>query len=102
MTPTENDHQAIQDLIRENQRILAENNELLKKINRTNRITFWIRIIWILFIIGLPFVIYFYVIEPYFDALGSSFATFQAGLQEIPGWKQFWSALQGDSIGSGE
>jgi Trk-type K+ transport system membrane component len=102
MPPEKNDHQEMANLMRENQRLLAENNSLLKKIHRSNMITFWVRIAWILFIIGIPFILYFYVIEPYFDALGSSFTTFQAGLQEIPGWKQFYEAIKGEGITGGE
>ena len=95
-------HSEMQKLICENQKLLAENNKLLKKIHRNATWTFWIRIAWIFFIIGLPFVLYFYVIEPYFAALGSSFTTFQTGLQEIPGWKQFYDAVQGRGVGGGE
>ncbi len=97
---TENGEQLhqMQELIEENQRLLKENNLLLTKIRRNMVFSMWFRIFWFLFIIGLPFVLYFYVIQPYFDALGSSFGTFQSGLQEIPGWKQFWEALQGDGV----
>ena len=47
-----------------------------------------------MFLIGLPFAVYFYVLEPYFEALGSSYETFNAGIQEIPGWKQFYEAFE--------
>ena len=96
------DHEKIQRLLLENQKLMAENNEILKKLKRNSAISLWMKIIWFLFIIGLPFVIYFYVVQPYFDALGSSFGTFQEGLQEIPGWKQFWEALKGSGVSGGE
>lgn len=100
---TENgEHSEMKQLLLENQRLLAENNKLLKKVYRNAMITFWVRIAWFLFIIGLPFVLYFYVIEPYFDALGSSFTVFQDGLQEIPGWKQFYESLRGEGVTGGE
>ena len=102
MQPQNDDHKKMEEFLLENQRLLAENNELLKKIHRNAAVTLWIRIIWVVFIIGLPFVVYFYVVEPYFDALGSSFSTFQSGLQEIPGWKQFWEALKGHGVTGGE
>lgn len=93
---SENDmHQQLKVLVVENQRILAENNQLLKKMNRRSLLSLWFRIIWTLVLIGVPFVLYFYVIEPYFTSLGSSFETFQNGLQEVPGWKQFYQAIQG-------
>jgi hypothetical protein len=93
---TDNDsHQQLRKLMIENQRLLAENNQLLKKMNRRSILSFWFRIVWTLVLIGVPFVLYFYVIEPYFTSLGSSFETFQNGLQEVPGWKQFYQAIQG-------
>ncbi|MEM8895783.1 MAG: hypothetical protein AAGC88_14465 [Bacteroidota bacterium] len=98
MTPENNEHDQIKEILQENQKLLAENNRLLKKIHRNAMWTFWVRIVWFVFIIGLPFVLYFYIIEPYFAALGSSFEVFQAGLQEIPGWKQFYGTIQGETI----
>lgn len=95
MNPEHKEHDQIREILLENQKLMAENNRLLKKLHRNAMWTFWVRIAWFLFIIGLPFVLYFYIIQPYFSALGSSFETFQAGLQEIPGWKQFYEAVQG-------
>lgn len=95
MLPDRDEQQQIRELILENQRLLTENNQLLKKMNRRSVIGFWLRLAWFLFILGIPFVLYFYVIQPYFESLGSSFETFQQGLQEVPGWKQFYQAIGG-------
>ena len=86
----------MQELLLENQRLMIENNQLLKKIRRMAVISFWSRLIWTLVLIGAPFVLYYFVIEPYFNSLGSSFETFQDGLQEIPGWKQFYESVSGE------
>ncbi len=102
MQPENNNHDKIESLILENQKLIAENTKVLKKLQRTSAVTMWLRIVGFLFMIGLPFVLYFYVVQPYFDALGSSFGTFQAGLQEIPGWKQFYEALGGADTNVGE
>lgn len=83
------DHQEMKRVLEENNRLIEENNKLLKKIHRNARIAFWMRIIWYALLIGLPFALYFYVLEPYFEALGSSYDVFYEGVQEIPGWKQF-------------
>lgn len=88
-------HQAIQELLQENQRLLKENNELLHRLRRSALWAFWIRFTISMVFIGAPFVLYYFVIEPYFASLGSSFSTFQAGLQEVPGWKQFYESLSG-------
>lgn len=92
----ETGQQQIRKLVLENQRLLAENNKLLKKLHRNAVISFWIRLLWILIIIGAPFIFYYYIVEPYFESFGSSFETFQNGLQEVPGWKQFYESIQGD------
>jgi hypothetical protein len=95
MLPEHNEQQQLRQLVLENQRLLTENNQLLKMMNRRSIIGIWLRVVWAAFLIGLPFVLYFYVLEPYFDTLGSSFDTFRSGLQEVPGWKQFYEAVRG-------
>jgi Trk-type K+ transport system membrane component len=94
MLPDKDEHQLLQDLMLDNQRLLSENNQLLRKMYRSSVISFWFRVISILVFIGAPLVLYYYVVEPYFDSMGSSFSTFQEGLQEIPGWKQFYEATR--------
>ncbi len=54
------------------------------------------RVLWFFVLIGAPFVVYYYMVQPYFEHLGSSFSTFEAGLQEVPGWKQFYEAMGGE------
>ncbi len=95
MLPDHDEHRELRELILENQRLLTENNQLIKKLNRRSVLAFWFRMFTFLILIGAPFVLYFYVIEPYFTSLGSSFETFQQGLQEVPGWKQFYQAISG-------
>lgn len=85
---------AIHRLTLENQKLLSDNNSLLKKMHRASIIGFWFRLLWAIFIIGIPFVLYFYIIEPYFTAMGTSFDEFRSGMQEIPGWKQFYESMQ--------
>jgi hypothetical protein len=87
--PMERDsHAELKELILENTELLKENNKLLRKIHRNALIEFWVRICWYVLLIGLPFALYFYVLEPYFTAMGSSYSTFSTGMQELPGWKQ--------------
>ena len=86
-------HGEIKRLLEKNSELIKENNSLLKKLHKSSVIGIWIRITWYILLIGLPFALYFYVLEPYFAALGSSYEVFSAGMQEIPGWKQFNEAL---------
>lgn len=92
MESDEKEQVQIKELILENQRLLSENNQLLKQMNWRSVIGFWLRFAWTMVLIGLPFVLYYYVLEPYFTSFGSSFEIFRAGMQEVPGWKQFYEA----------
>lgn len=91
---TEQDHAELKRLILENTALLKENAKLLRKIHRNGLLEFWTRVSWYVLLIGLPFALYFYVLEPYFTAMGSSYETFSAGMQEIPGWKQFTETVE--------
>ena len=86
-------HAEIKELLLQNAELLKDNNRLLKKIHRNGLVEFWIRTCWYVLLIGLPFALYFYILEPYFTAMGSSYEVFSAGMQEIPGVKQFLEAL---------
>ena len=91
--PTENNDIEIRYILEQNTALLKENNLLLKKMHRNAVWGFWFKVLWYVLLLGLPFALYFYVLEPYFTALGSSYDTFSAGMQEIPGWKQFMHTL---------
>ena len=92
--PPHDEHAKMEQLMEQNASLLKENNQLLKKIHRNAVWTFWVRVLWYTLLIGLPFALYFYILEPYFEALGSSYEVFSAGIQEIPGWKQFNAAME--------
>lgn len=89
----ENDQKTLQELILENQRLLTENNQLLKKIEKVNIWSFILRLVWFLILIGVPFFAYYYLIEPFIAADGSALESGMTWLQNIPGWKQFCSAV---------
>ena len=95
----ENSHEEIKRLISENTALLKENNKYLRKLYRNDVIGIWIKVVWFVLLIGLPFALYFYVLEPYFTAMGSSYETFSVGMQEIPGWKQFTQTLEAIQAG---
>tara|TARA_B100001146_G_C16103960_1_gene400645 strand:+ start:704 stop:964 length:261 start_codon:yes stop_codon:yes gene_type:complete len=60
----------IEEVMIKNQTLLEENNRLLKKINRSNMWAFWLRLLWIAIILGVPFIIYYYLLGPYFELFG--------------------------------
>jgi|GEM_PF-318109 len=96
------DHDDIKALLKKNSELVADNNKILKKIHRNGVWSFWLRIGWYVVMIGLPFALYFYILEPYFTALGSSYETFSAGMQEIPGIRHINEILQGSETTGGE
>lgn len=67
---TRDDLEEIEEKMIKNQALLEENNKLLKKINRSNTWAFWLRLLWIAIILGVPFILYYYLIEPYFELFG--------------------------------
>lgn len=84
---TENDHKEMLELIRENAELTKENNALLKKMYRNDMILLGVRVVWYALLIGLPFAVYFYLLEPYFEAFGANYDLFRQGIGEIPGLK---------------
>ncbi|MEY2665519.1 MAG: hypothetical protein RLZZ480_624 [Candidatus Parcubacteria bacterium] len=69
---TENSGQEeLKALILENQRLLAENNELLKKMHRGSVRHLWFTIAYVMVFLGLPVVLYYYFLAPYMDSIKS-------------------------------
>ncbi|MCR4285796.1 MAG: hypothetical protein NUW00_02785 [Candidatus Kaiserbacteria bacterium] len=88
MSKTGNDtEEEILRLLKENAELVRENNVLLKKLYRNEMIGLTLRVIWYAVLIGMPFALYFYILEPYFNAFGSNYETFRLGIAEIPGLK---------------
>ena len=93
--PPKEGHEKMLRLLEENAELIKENNELLRKLHRNTMIGVVIRVIWYILLIGLPFALYFYILEPYFEAFGSNYEVFKAGLNELPGLKGIEQLLNG-------
>ena len=93
MIPEKDDHQIMHELLEENQRLLKENNDLLRKMMRRSTWAMFLRVLWLLVILGAPFALYYYVIEPYFNTVSESLGTLNDGLSAVPGWTQFTEAI---------
>ena len=83
----------IKEILKRQNILLQENNRLLKKLHRNSLIGFWLTILWYVLLIGLPFALYFYVLEPYVKILTSSYSTFSVHMQNVPGWKEFTQTI---------
>ena len=69
---TNTDNSELKELILENQRLLAENNELLKKMHRSTVRHFWLNVVWIVFLLGAPLVLLYQFVMPMYKSLGGS------------------------------
>ena len=92
--PPDTSHDEMRRMLKRNAELLEDNNRLLRKIHRNALLEFWVRMFWYILLIGLPFAIYFYVLEPYFNALGANYEVFRAGVGEIPGFTAFNQLLE--------
>jgi len=81
------DHKKLRELLEQNVDLSKQNNEILKKLYRHSIMGIWFRVIWYAVLIGMPFAVYFYLLEPYFEAFGANYELFRQGLGEIPGLK---------------
>lgn len=79
MTP----HDELKALIAENQRILAENNELLKKMHRSAVRHFWFNIAWIVIFLGLPLLAFYKLAMPFYSSFQSSSGQLDGQLQQL-------------------
>lgn len=88
------EHPNLEKLLKKNIEVAEENNKLLRKMNRMNLYGLIFKFVWFAILIGLPFLIYFYVLEPYFAVFGASFEEFREGVGEIPGIKGIEQLLE--------
>jgi hypothetical protein len=87
MSPEE--HTELMRLLKESNELARSNNELLRKLYRHTIIGLVLRFVWYGLLIGLPFALYYFLIEPYFNAFGANYELFKQGIGELPGLKGF-------------
>ncbi len=95
MLINEDEQKAFRELLYENQKLMTENNQLLKMIHKRSVWAFWMNVFWYMVLFGVPFLLYFYVIEPYFTTFAQALVSMQDGLENVPGWSQFYSSIGG-------
>ncbi len=88
----EETHSEILRLLEENNTLLKENHLLVRKLYRNDMIGLTFKLVSFAVLIGLPFAVYFYFLEPYLSALGADYETFRLTMTE-PGLKWFESFL---------
>lgn len=60
----------IKKLLEENLKVVKANHELLEKMHRIHVYTFWMKALWFAVIIGVPFLLYYAILQPYLQAFG--------------------------------
>ena len=88
MSPN-NEHAELKELVLENQRLLAENNLLLKKMHRSTVRHFWLNVVWIIFLLGAPLILLYKFIFPMYESLGTGTTSVSDQLQEINELRSF-------------
>ncbi len=86
-------HEELLRLTEENNVLIKENHEYLRKMYRNDMIGLILRVVWYAVLIGMPFAVYYYVLQPYFNAFGADYGLFRQGIGEIPGLKGLCSFI---------
>ena len=82
------------NLLEESLRLTKENNRLLRKLKRAQTIGTIFKIIWIAVLIGVPVVLYVYVIQPYYEGVQTRYDELQQTIEAIPGFGALWEQLK--------
>ncbi len=67
----QSEHQELKEILIENQRLLVENNQMLKKQHAKNKRDFWLKLVWFFFILVAPTIFLYWYIMPMYSSLGS-------------------------------
>ncbi len=91
----DNSHEEIKKLLVENQRLLLENNQMLHKMRKSAFLGTVFRIIWLLFILGLPLYLYFAYIKPNMGNLIEKYSELEEMTQNSSVLREWYDSLQG-------
>lgn len=86
----ETTHDELKTLLRENQRLLLENNVMLHKLRRGAMWATAFRVVWFAIIVGLPIALYYFLLEPNLTTLERAWGVIQSSVQDVSGWQQFF------------
>ena len=70
----------LRTLMRRNLELSRENNKLLKKVRRNLLTANIMRLVWWAIIIGLPVILYYYVLQPYITEIGQLYQGISDGV----------------------
>lgn len=81
-------------LLVENQRLLRENNTLLRKMRRSARWAFAFRMLWFAMLLGVPVALYYFLLEPNLQTLERSYSILQMGTEDMIGMREFFDSFE--------
>ena len=87
------DNNEIKALLRENQRLLVENNQLLRQMRKGTIIATIFRLIWFVIVIFIPLYIYFYYIAPNWENIKQQLENLEAMTAEMEGDNSWFESL---------
>jgi hypothetical protein len=86
----------IEALLKENQRILAENNLLLRKMRRTAIVSSLLRFVWFLFLLGSGIYVYFTYIQPNLESIKTEIEVLRQMVPTGDSFKQFYDSIRAE------
>ncbi len=86
----------IEALLKENQRILAENNQLLHKMRRSAMLSSVFRFVWLLIILGSGAYVYFAYIQPNLDSIRAEIETVRQMVPTGDSFRQFYESIKAE------
>ncbi len=79
----EAEHAEMKQMLKRNTELLEENNRLLRKMHRNAIWGFWLRVLFYGIFLGLPFVMYFYIVAPYLASMESTYGSALEQLESL-------------------
>ena len=73
----------LEGLLRENTRLVRENNKLLHKLWRAEVTGFWTKVLFYVLLIGVPVVIYQYYFEGYVEQMRKTYDSLRDAAEEL-------------------
>lgn len=89
-------HERIEALLKENQRILTENNQLLRRMHRTALLSSFFRFVWFLILLGGGAYAYFAYIQPNLDTIKTEMDTLRQIVPTGEEIKQMYKSIQAE------
>lgn len=90
----EDEYRELVRLARENNELLRQNSVLLKKLHRHNVLGVVFKILWIGIMIGLPLIVYAYLLKPYLSRIENPYNILELRLKDEQGKGEWLEELQ--------